>query len=95
MIIPKHVTKPMSDPKIQTIGPSLIESLKMEVGHVGQMVYFEIGGHRLEMDYPSSIKLSMMLRTHGKQAKKFAGDISKTLIAEAVMTDAEMNYKRF
>lgn len=82
------------DRKLQTIAPSLLESLSMEVGHTGQMVYFQIGNHKLEMDYPSAIKLSQMLRTHGKQAKKFAGDASKTWLTEAVLTDAEENYKR-
>lgn len=66
----------------------------MEVGHIGQVVYFQIGNHKLEMDYPSAIKLSSMLRTHGKQAKKFAGDAAKHWTSESVLTDAELNYKR-
>lgn len=96
MIIPKSTQVPAEhrDRKLQTITPSLLQSLNMEVGHVGQVVYFKIGNHKLEMDYPSAIKLSQMLRTHGKQAKKFAGDASKHWLSEAVLTDAEENYKR-
>ena len=54
----------------------------------------EIGGHKLTMDYPCAIKLSQMLKVHGKQAKKFAGDASKHFMTEAILTDAELNYKR-
>ena len=66
----------------------------MLVSHELDTVWFEIGGHRLTMDYPTAIKLSSMLRTHAKQAKKFAGDASKHWTSETVLTDAEENYKR-
>ena len=94
-MLPKTKQKPVSlNGKLQTIQPTLLESLKMEVGHMGQMVYFQIGNHKMEMDYPSAIKLSGMLRTHAKQAKKFAGDASKHWDSASVLTDAELNYKR-
>ncbi len=93
MIIPKHQQKP-GNPKMQTIGPSLLQSHRMEVGHNGTGVYLEIGGHRLDMEYPDAIKLSQLLRMHGKQAKKWAGDSGKHYLTEAVLTDAELNYKR-
>lgn len=94
-MLPKTRQKPVElDHRVQTITPTLLESLNMEVGHVGQMVYFQIGNHKLEMDYPSAIKLSSMLRTHAKQAKKFAGDANKHWTSESVLTDAELNYKR-
>lgn len=94
--VPNHKQIPAGNLKseLQTITPSLIESLKMEIGHLGQMVYLQIGNHKLEMDYPSAIKLASLLRVHGKQAKKFAGDSQKIYTEEAVLTDAEMNYKK-
>ena len=94
MIIPKHTQDPRVNGKIQTIGPSLLEALDLVVWHEFDCVKFDVGGHTLTMDYPTAIKLSQMLRTHGKQAKKFAGDSSKNWIAEAVLTDGEENYKR-
>ena len=66
----------------------------MVVSHEFDCVKLDLGGHTLTLDYPTAIKLSQMLRTHGKQAKKFAGDISKSWVAEAVLTDGEENYKR-
>ena len=66
----------------------------MVIEHEFDHVILTLGGHKLTMDYPTAIKLSQMLRTHGKQAKKFAGDSSKSWLAEAVLTDAEQNYKR-
>ena len=94
--LPKHRQVPAEhlDSKVQTITPSLLESLKMEVGHLGQQVYFKVGNHEFKMDYPSALKLSILLRAHGKQAKKFAGDFSRNLEGCAVLTDAEQNYKR-
>lgn len=82
------------NPKIQVIGPSLLESQKMLVSHEFDCVKLEVGGHVLTMDYPSAAKLSSMLRVHAKQAKKFAGDASKHLECESVLTDAEENYRR-
>lgn len=66
----------------------------MEIGHRGTLVYFKLGNDEFKMDYPSAYKMSLLLRTHAKQAKKFAGDFSRTLEAAAVLTDAEQNYKR-
>lgn len=94
--LPKHTQVPTGNLKseLQTITPSLLEALRMEIGHLGEVVYFEIGNHKLEMDYPTAIKLSSLLRVHAKQAKKFAGDASKHWTSECVLTDAELNYKR-
>jgi hypothetical protein len=91
--LPKHVQLP-GNKKVQVIGPSLLESQNMLVGHELDTVFVEIGGRKLTMDYPTAIKLSEMLRTHGKQAKKFAGDSSLHYSANAVLTDGEENYKR-
>ena len=66
----------------------------MKIWHEFDCVKFDLGGHTLTMDYPTAIKLSQMLRTHGKQAKKFAGDAGKHWHTEAVLTDGEENYKR-
>ena len=95
-VLPKHKQIPAEHlkPEVQTITPSLVEKLRMEIGHVGTQVYFQIGNHKLEMEYPDAIKVSQLLRTHAKQAKKFAGDASKHWLTEAVLTDAELNYKR-
>jgi len=92
--LPKHTQDPRINQKIQTIGPSLLEAMNMEVWHEFDCVKLDLGGHVLTMDYPTAIKLSALLRTHGKQAKKFAGDSAKYWTSESVLTDAEQNYKR-
>lgn len=94
MIIPKHKQDPRVNGKIQTIGPSLLESMQMKVWHEFDCVKVEIGGHVLTMEYPTAVKMAQMVRTHAKQAKKFAGDASKALHTESVLTDAEENYRR-
>lgn len=93
-MIPKSKQMPRNK-KIQVIGPTLLESQNMLVFHEMDTVVCDIGGRRLTMDYPTAIKLSQMLRTHGKQAKKFAGDHSKHWATEAsVLTDREENYRK-
>ncbi len=69
--------------------------MNMIVWHEFDCVKLDLGGHTLTMEYPTAIKLSQLLRVHGKQAKKFAGDAGKSWSTEAsVLTDAEQNYKR-
>ena len=92
-VIPKAIQLP-GKKKIQVIGPSLLEKLNLIVAHEMDTVWFEIGGTRLSMDYPTALKFGFMLRTHAKQAKKFAGDHAKVWHTEAVLSDAEENYKR-
>ena len=95
MIIPKHKQDPRVNQKIQVIGPSLLEAAKMVVSHEFDCVKLDLGGHTLTLDYPTAIKLSQLLRVHGKQAKKFAGDAATNWSTEAsILTDAEQNYKR-
>jgi len=94
MRLPKHTQDERVNGRIQVIGPSLLESQKMKVWHELDCVKVEIGGHVLTMEYPTAVKMSQMIRTHAKQAKKFAGDSSKGLLTEAVLSDAEENYRR-
>lgn len=98
-LLPNHIQKPADsirkkDRDNMVIAPSLVQSMKAEIGHIGTMVYMDIGGRRLEIDYPTAIKFSSLLRIHAKQAKKFAGDAAKHWTSESVLTDAELNYKR-
>jgi len=94
-VIPNHKQDPRVNNKIQTIGPSLLEAANLTVWHEFDCVITDFGaGHLLTLDYPTTIKYSQLLRVHGKQAKKFAGDASKYWMSESVLTDAEQNYKR-
>ena len=98
-LLPAHIQKPVDALKKKerdnmVIPPSLVENMRAEIGHIGTMVYLDVGGQRLELDYPTAIKFSSLLRTHAKQAKKFAGDASRHWTSESVLTDAELNYKR-
>ncbi len=94
MRMPEHKQAPITDSMVQIIGPSMLEALNMVVEHEGDCVRMTVGGSTLTMDYPTAFTLSELLRCHGKQAKKFAGDGSLNLGGSAVLTDAEENYKR-
>jgi hypothetical protein len=91
--LPKAIQLP-GKPKLQTVGPSLLEKLDVVIGHELDTVWFELGGQRLTMDYKAAAKLGFMLRTHAKQAKKYSGDHGAFIHAEGLLTDAEMNYKK-
>lgn len=83
------------NPKIQTIAPSVLKSGNMVIEHDMDSVKVTIDGQTLTMDWRTAIKMSQLLKIHGKQAKKFAGEFGTAILTEAVLTDAELNYKRF
>lgn len=82
------------DPRKQTCAPTIVESQRVEIGHDMDSVYLEIGGHRMTMNHVDALKLSAMIKLHGKQAKKFARDTSRIWTNASLLTDAELNYKR-
>lgn len=92
--IPKHTQLPRGNADVQIIGPSVLKPLKIKVFHEMDTVILNIDGTELKMPWPYAISLSSLLRTHAKQAKKLAGDASKTLHTSAVLTNAEENYKK-
>lgn len=82
-------------PEIQTVGASLFRPLKIRIFHEHDTVVMQIDGRELKMEYPYAIAISQQLRMHGKQAKKWAGDVSRHWSTDAsLLTDAEENYKR-
>ena len=82
-------------PELQTVGASLFRPLKIRIFHERDTVVLEIDRHELKMEYPYAIALSQQLRMHGKQAKKWAGDVSRHWSTDAsVLSDAEENDKR-
>ena len=54
----------------------------------GEFVVLEIGNSRMKMGYEDAITLSQWLRVRGKQAKQFAGDMSRHWHAVAVLNGA-------
>lgn len=81
--------------KLQTVGASVFQPLKLRVFHEGDTVVFEIDGTQLKMDYDSALTVATHLKLHGRQAKKWAGDYRKVWSTEgSLLTDAEENYKR-
>ncbi len=94
-ILPKAEQMPR-DEKNQVIGAHrvILPEGEMFVSHEMDTVWFEIGGRRLTMDYPTALQLGRLLTVHGKQAKKFAGDFGTQFLATGVLTNAEENYKK-
>ncbi len=90
----KTTQRERKDPRIQTIGPTILPSQGIEVRHEGTLVILKIGNAELKMDYPTAFTISDMLRGHGKQAKKFNGDARRHWGGFSVMTDAEENARR-
>ena len=82
------------DPRIQTVAPTLLKQGEVAVWHEGEIVKLKAGNVTITMDYPMALQVSQLLRSHGKEAKFFAGDKSKHWSAVAFLTDAEENYKK-
>jgi hypothetical protein len=59
----------------------------------GEMIHVWLGNVRLGFHFESGFKLSQWIRLGAAQAKRFAGDTSKTLHASGRLTDGETNYK--
>ena len=67
----------------------LLQKQRIAVEHREDRVALIIGNTEMEMDYETALQLSQWLRVRGKQAKNFAGDISRHWSVIGVLTDAE------
>ena len=56
-------------------------------------VVLTIGNANIKMDYNDAFQLSQWMRLAARQAKTFAGDMSKTWNVAGNLTDAEQNIK--
>jgi hypothetical protein len=81
-------------PKVQTIAPTVLPQSGMVVWHEGDLVKLEVAGKTLNMHYSTALKISQMLRVHGKQSKNISGDFARHWSTFAALSDAEENDKR-
>ena len=59
----------------------------------GELIYLWFGNVRVGFHFESGFKISQWLRLGAAQAKRFAGDTSKSIHASGRLTDGETNYK--
>jgi hypothetical protein len=59
----------------------------------GEMIHLWLGHVRLGFHFESGFKLSQWLRLGAAQAKRVAGDTSKSIHASGRLTDGETNYR--
>jgi hypothetical protein len=59
----------------------------------GELLHLWLGDTRVGFHFESGFKLSQWIRLGAAQAKRNAGDTSKSLHASARLTDGELNYK--
>jgi hypothetical protein len=59
----------------------------------GEMIHLWLGDVRVGFHFESGFKLSQWLRLGSAQAKRWAGDTSKSLTASGRLTNREENYK--
>lgn len=70
------------------VKPKVLQPSSVEVTAVGEQVNLRIGNSSLRMSYEQAITLSQWLRVRGKEAKRFAGDVSRHWHGIAVMNGA-------
>jgi hypothetical protein len=85
------VQRDSKDPRVQTIGASLLTKQRIAVDHERELVGVTLGNQRLQMHYDDAFRLSNLIRMHAKQAKKYAGDGRKHHSAFGVLLPAELN----
>ena len=59
----------------------------------GEMIHLWLGNVRAGFDFETGFKIAQWLRLGGAQAKRWAGDTSKSMTASGRLTDREENYK--
>jgi hypothetical protein len=59
----------------------------------GEMIHLWFGNVRVGFHFESGFKISQWLRLGAAQAKRFAGDTSRSIHASGRLTDGETNYK--
>jgi hypothetical protein len=79
------------DPRVQTIGASLLTKQRIAVDHERELVGVTLGNQRLQMHYDDAFRLANLIRMHAKQAKKYAGDGRRHHSTFGVLLDAELN----
>jgi hypothetical protein len=57
--------------------PTVLKPHKVAVIADGEFVVLTIGNSSMRMRYEDAIALSQWLRVRGKEAKRFAGDVSR------------------
>lgn len=57
----------------------------------GVNVLLTIGSRSVSLDYDTANRLAVLLRGHGREAKRNAGDVSVKVIGFANLTDAVMD----
>ena len=72
---------------------NLMTRQQISVQAEGTLVAFQVGNNVMRMGYEDSLVLAQWLRVAGKEAKRTAGDFSRTWHAIAQLGDAEMNDK--
>ena len=72
---------------------SRLRAFKWRVDVYGEMIHLWLGDVRVGFHFESGFKLSQWLRLGAAQAKKWAGDTSKSLTASGRLTNREENYK--
>ena len=67
------------------VNSPLLSRQHISVSVEGEMVALTIGNATIKMPYETAIQLSQWLRVRGKEAKRFAGDMSRHWSAVAIL----------
>lgn len=68
---------------------ALYQPLPVQVRSIGEHVVFSVGSSSWTLHYETALLLSWWMRARAKEAKRFAGDLSRLIAVKGVMHDAE------
>jgi len=64
-----------------------------KIGWDGEDVVMLLGNNRVELHFTTALKINTWLRTAGAEAKAWAGDSGKSMVASGILSNAEENYR--
>lgn len=67
-----------------------MKQTRMAVRAENDMVVLTIGNTDIKMSYETALQLSQWLRVRGKEAKRFAGDVSRHWSVLGTLSDANV-----
>jgi hypothetical protein len=93
----------VTDMKRQPVHPEQVSEVILDDGHgahgnhpwevraEGELVVFQISDQIIQWSAPAAMEIAAWFREAGKQAKRWAGDTSRTLNIAGILTDANAN----
>ncbi len=87
------VHRERKDPRVATVGATLLTRQKIEIGHEMDLVEIKLGGQTLHVHYVDALQVAKTIEAHARQCKRIMHHPGRIWYDGSVLTNAEENYK--